>query len=213
MQQAINAMLSAPALQQFLQDVERSAAEPAFGFCKPAAVRAFFFDVDFDIDKRRSVALMLDAAANLLICASFLTRMLADITLTEAIAIAQAYDAEAEANQQASQQASQQANQRIADASSADAVMLIAIQIALNSRQLEPDQGQQFQRMLRQLDDQPDEEEVEQVADAARDLAKARHHIGQRRFNDSEKQLLRQYYYANQLLLTCLNSDGCLACA
>jgi len=46
----------------------KKASAVEFDFCKPAAVRAFFLDADFDIDQNRSLALRLDSEANIFVC-------------------------------------------------------------------------------------------------------------------------------------------------
>jgi predicted NACHT family NTPase len=200
MQQVTDQLLAASdRLQKFLADVRDRAAAPEFACFKPAAVRAFYFDIDFDIDENRAVALSLDRTVNLLVCASFLTRMLEGVSLKAAIAIAQDYDA---ANPTA----------KIVAAASANAVMLIAIKIALDSQKLETDQQQTLQILLQRLKGEAaDDEKVKQVADQAREVAKTRHHIGQQwQFSSQEQHLLKQYYNATRLLVDCLQSDGCM---
>ncbi len=199
MKQAINNLLNTEKLQQFLRNVDLRATAPEFAFCKPAAARAFCFDIDFDIDKNRSVALLLDAKANILVCASFFTRILDDTNLADGIANAQEYDASA--------------TQKIASAKSADEAMRIAIQIAYESPKLKPDIRKKLDLFKQRLENQQNDEELEQVADDARDIAKTRRHLISNtkwQFSEPEKELLRQYYDANELLLRCLNSDGCL---
>jgi hypothetical protein len=193
-------LVSSDRLQCFLKDVCDRAQSPEFAFCKAAAVRAFYFDIDFDIDENRSVALQLDRSANLLVCASFLTRMLNQVTLKDAIAIAQNYDKKAHPSQQ------------IQTAGSANSVMMIAIKIALDSKRLETNARETLKALLNRLKGElTNDEAVKQIADKARSVAKTRHHIGQAwQFNLEEKQLLKQYYYATQLLVECLNSDGCM---
>ncbi len=57
----------------------------------------------------------------------------------------------------------------------------------------------------------PIEDEIKQVADKAREVAKSRHHIGKEwKFTAQEKDRLRQYYYATKLLVDCLYSEGCM---
>ena len=202
MKQTIDQLLaSSDKLQDFLEHVCDRATAPEFSAFKPAAVRAFYFDIDFDIDENRSVALSLDRSANTLVCASFLTRMLDGIDLKDAIAIAQDYDAHVS-----------DPSVTIKAAPSADAVMLIAIQIALDSKKLEADERETLKTLLQRLKGKSvDDEKVKQVADKAREVAKTRHHIGKEwKFTPDEKDLLRQYYYATQLLVDCLNSDGCM---
>jgi len=201
MKQAIDNLLTTEKLQQFLRDVDLRATAPEFAFCKPAAARAFCFDIDFDIDKNRSVALLLDPKANILVCASFFTRILDDTNLADGIASAQEYDANVP-------------TKKIASAKSANEAMWIAIQIAHESPKLKPDIRSSLDIFKQRLENQEnDEEELEQIADDARDVAKARRHLignSKWQFSEPEKELLRQYYNANELLLRCLNSDGCL---
>ena len=90
--------------------------------------------------------------------------------------------------------------------------MVIAIQIALNSKILEADGRYILKTLLQRLKGKTvDDEKVKQVADKAREVAKSRHHIDKEwKFTLPEKDLLRQYYYATMLLVDCLNSDGCM---
>lgn len=202
MKQMVDELLApSDKLQKFLEYVCDRAAAPEFSFCKPAAVRAFYFDIDFDIDENRSVALQLDRVVNLLVCASFLTRMLDGVTLKDAIAIAQGYDANVS-----------DPVAKITTAKSANAVMLIAIKIALDSTKLETSERETLKTLLQRLKSQlADDETVKQVADKAREAAKTRHYIGEEwHFNLQEKELLKHYYYATQLLVECLNSEGCM---
>jgi len=202
MKQEIDQLLvPSMSLQQFLDYVCDRTNAPEFAFCKPAAVRAFFFDIDFDIDENRSVALHLDRSANILVCASFLTRMLEGVTLQDAIAISQNYDVD-----------QTDISQQVRAAGSANSVMTIAIAIALDSKQLGRNARGTLKTLLKRLNGEKiDDEVVKQVADEARDVAKTRHHIGKEwHFNGEEKKLLKQYYNATQLLVECMNSDGCM---
>lgn len=198
MKQNIDLLLAkSERLQKFLQYASDRSAACEFAAFKPAAVRAFYFDIDFDIDERRSIALTLDRSVNILVCASFLTRMLDEVDFLEAIAMAQNYDATT-------------LGAKIIAAPSADAVMLIAIQIALNSQTLKADGRKTLKTLLQKLKGKTADEEMKQVANKAREVAKSRHHIGKEwQFTAQEKDRLRQYYYATQLLVDCLYSDGC----
>ncbi|ASC70581.1 putative NTPase NACHT family protein [Halomicronema hongdechloris C2206] len=196
MKQAVDHLLAdCQRLQQFLQDICDRSAALDLADIKPAAVRAFYFDVDFDIDENRAVALQVDRQANLLVCASFLTRMVDGLSLQDGIAAARQYDA----------------THQITAAPSANAVMLIAIQIALTCRDLNSDQRTTLKTLLQRLNHHTqDDDTIKHVADSARAAAKARHHIEQHwHFTAAEKTLLRQYYYGTQLLVDCLNRDGC----
>ena len=188
-------------LQAFLADISHQATQAKFSPCKPAAVRAFIFDIDFDIDQNREVAVRLDRSANWLVCASFLTRMLEGVDLDKAITIVQTHD-----------QQVTNPNQRIAQATSANDAMMIAIAIALNSKQLSSGESRTLTELLHRLDQTaPNDENIQEVADAARHVAKDRHHIGQgQAFDAAEKRALKQYYRATRLLVDCLYSDGCM---
>ncbi|MBD1913168.1 MULTISPECIES: NACHT domain-containing NTPase [unclassified Leptolyngbya] len=206
MKQAIDGLLAHEAkLQRFLHYVHDRATSPEFSFCKPLAARAFCFDIDFDIDKRRAIALLADPTAKILVCASFFTRIL-NISLEQAIAIAQDYEASAPSDQ------------KITATHSADEAMWIGVRVALQSEKIKPD----LHRRLKEFTQREnlilqDDKALEQMADDARKVAKDNlNHIGNdawklsnRQFTDNEKNLLRQYYKANELLLRCLKSEGC----
>jgi predicted NACHT family NTPase len=193
-------------LQRFLQYVRDRAKSPEFAFCKPVAARAFCFDIDFDIDKRRTIALLADPAAKILVCASFFTRILKDTAFEQAIAIAQNYEATAPNDQ------------KIVLAKSADEAMWIGIQVALKSEKITSNLRKTLETFTqREKAVRQHEEALEQLADDARKVAKENlQHIDRsgwqlsdRQFSESEKKLLRQYYKANELLLRCLKSEGC----
>ncbi len=200
MKQKIDCILAnVPKLQKFLIYVQERAAAPEFSFCKPAAVRAFLFDIDFDIDQNRSVALLLDSSANILVCASFFSRILKVNTLEEGIAIALQFDATVA-----------DPDQKIVSARSANEAMRLAIQIAHDSKQLKSNVRKNLASFRQQIKTTQDDAALEQLADNARKLAKNQVQHTQWQFSESEKKLLREYYYANELLLKCLNSDGYL---
>ncbi|MEO1389636.1 MAG: NACHT domain-containing NTPase [Cyanobacteria bacterium J06634_6] len=196
----VHGLLAAvPRLQDFLADVEAQAAQPKFVGVEPAAVRAFLFDIDFEIDENRRVALRLDRQANLLVCASFLTRMLKGVGLKEAIALTNQYDQVTDTQP------------KIAEAQSANDTMMIAIEIALNSQQLDASEEEKLQDIVEDFHQETaQEEEIKAVADAARHMAKDRYHIGKTWTFDADKmQLLTQYYRVTSLLVDCLASEGC----
>jgi hypothetical protein len=57
--------------------------------------------------------------------------------------------------------------------------------------------------------DQLDEEKLKHLADESRSIAKKSRHIASDswQFSDHERQLLKQYYEANTLLVECLHTD------
>lgn len=184
-----------PQLQEFLQDVCDRAALPEFAFLKPAIARAFYFDIDFDIDEERQVAVHLGQSANLLVCASFFARVLKNTSLAEGLAMAQAHDAVAAPTA------------KIAAAATANQAMILAMEIALQSSQLGSQTRSLLKPLLAQAIAQGDEIAVGQAADEARDLAKQNLHIGGWRFDEQAKLKLRRYYDATLLLVDCLNCD------
>ncbi|MEL7142589.1 MAG: NACHT domain-containing protein [Cyanobacteria bacterium J06643_4] len=186
-------------LQAFLADVVEQSKLPHFTAFKPAAVRAFLFDIDFDIDENRAVAIRLDPSATVLVCASFLARMLEGMGLADAIAHTQSHDA----------------SQQLASASNANGAMMIAIDMVLDSPRLTQQETQKLTDLVHRLDAPVKEafaakdEAIKEVADAARNVAKGRHHIGQTwTFTETEKQLLKQYYRLTRLIVDCLYSEG-----
>jgi predicted NACHT family NTPase len=207
MKQKIDQLLAGePKLQRFLRYVCDRATAPEFAAFKSLAVRAFCFDIDFDIDPKRSIALLADPSSTILVCASFFTRTLKDTTLQQGIAIAQEYETTAPEDL------------KITSAQTANQAMWIGIQIALKSRKITAKLRKQLEAFT-QLEHVilEDEEALDQVADDARQVAKQNlHHIGNdqwqlsdHQFTADEKDLLRQYYRANELLLRCLKSEGC----
>lgn len=126
--------------------------------------------------------------------------MLKNVTLKDAIAIAQNYD---EISKPA---------EKLVNAQSANAVMKIAIQIAYDSEKLAASERKPLASLLQRLSSkQIDDEEMKEIADKARAIAKTKHKIGQKwQFEPHEQELLKQYYDANQLLVECLNCDGSL---
>ena len=193
-------------LQTFLAEVVEQSRQAQFEGIRPSAVRAFLFDIDFDIDQNRWAAVRLDRAANLLVCASFVTRTLADVGLKEAITLVKDYDQQIEASQ------TESSRSKIAQTESANEAMKIALtDIVLASQKLGPAESQQLQPIAQQLHQSPTEPEtIQEVADAARQIAKNKRHIGKKwTFNSSEKQQLKQYYWVAWLLADCLRSDGC----
>lgn len=207
MKQRIDQLLAGEQkLQHFLQYVRDRATAPEFTAFKPLAARAFCFDIDFDIDKKRAIALLADPTAKILVCASFFTRILKDTSLPQAIAIAQDYESTAPQDQ------------KITAVQSADEAMWIGIQVALSTRKINPSLRRELEVFTEfGVETLQNEEALEQIADDARKVAKNNlHHIGSdtwqlgnHQFTDTEKKLLRQYYTANELLLRCLKSEGC----
>lgn len=165
---------------------------------KSSAIRAFYFDIDFDIDQERRLSLLLDNSANYLVCGSFFARVFQDTSFEEGIHIAEKYDKNIA-----------QGEQKIVDVSSANEAMYIAVKYALKSKQLD----QKIRNALEEIyykDTQPEnEEQLKRLADDSRSLAKDNRQIGNDpwQFNDDETTLLKKYYEANLLLVECMNTD------
>jgi len=169
---------------------------------KLSAIRAFCFDIDFEIDQERKLTLLLDRLANYLVCGSFFARVFKDTDFKEGIIIAECYDKDIA-----------EGERKICDASSADQAMYIAIEYALKSKKTR----QEIKDVLDDLyqkDPQSDynkldEEDLKCLADKSRTLAKETRQIRDHswQFNDEEKNLLKAYYENNLLLVECLNTD------
>jgi predicted NACHT family NTPase len=170
---------------------------------KPGAIRAFYFDIDFDIDSDRSLCLLLDKSSTILICASFFTRVFKETNFTQAIDLVLEYDKKTKEKE------------KIVNANSADEVMRLGVKIALESKRLvEPVLRNELQKVYQNNDggnklENLDKEQIKQLGDKARKVAKTHFHLSRKnwQFTTEEKQLLKQYYYANKLLVECLNAD------
>ncbi|MGB3534222.1 MAG: hypothetical protein WBA13_11975 [Microcoleaceae cyanobacterium] len=136
-------------IQNFLADIDCQVQTLECSQIKSAALRAFYFDIDFDIDENRTVALRLYRTANYLVCGIFFTRILDGVSLKEGIKMAQNYDAE-----------KADSSQQIMAASSANTVMLIAIDIASNSQKIEKNEKVILKQLLQRLQEQVDDDEV-----------------------------------------------------
>ncbi|MCU0537429.1 MAG: NACHT domain-containing NTPase [Hydrococcus sp. Prado102] len=203
MKQYIDGMLAKnKKLQKFLSyvtEVSTSGQLPV----KPAAIRAFYFDIDFDIDRERRLSLLLDSSANYLVGGSFFARVFKNTEFEEGVRIAESYD-----NNKA------QSSRKIREASSANEAMYIAVKYALESERLEPKLRNILEKIYQEdskqiENDGLDEEKVKLLADESRSVAKENRHIGSEswQFSSEEKQLLKQYYDANKLLVECLNTN------
>ena len=202
MKQKIDSLLAGKEkLQEFLGQVDSKAMAHQLPV-KSAAVRAFYFDPDFELDSARKLSRLIDPAANYLICASFFTRVLRDTKFEEAFNFAKKYD-----------ESKHEDSGKIITASSADEIMHIALTYALESDRLEPKLRSTLQEIYDENSDQLennslDEEKMRHLADDARQIAKGNFSMGEDwRFSKDEKQLLKQYYSANRLLAECLQSE------
>lgn len=203
MKEEIDRMLSEKTkLQEFLMYVNQKASTYKLSI-HTAAVRAFYFDIDFEIDQERRLSLLLDTSANYLVCGSFFARVFKETELDEGIKIAKEYDRDLA-----------EESLKICEASSANKAMYIALEYALKHPMLNPKLRDSLNNIY-QEDSQIiekngfDEEKLNHLADESRDIAKKNRYIGTDtwKFSSDEKQLLKQYYEANVLLVECLNTD------
>jgi predicted NACHT family NTPase len=203
MRQKINDMVAgSEKIKHFLQYVAEISTSLKIPI-KPPALRVFYFDIDFEIDSDRSLCLLLDKSSTILICASFFTRIFQHTTFSQAIDLVLDHDKQADKKE------------KIVNANSADEVMRLGVKIALKSERLaEPFLRHELQIIYQknhgdnQLD-KLDEQQIKQLADEARKIAKSHFHLSSKNWNftDDERELLKQYYYANKLLVECVNSD------
>jgi predicted NACHT family NTPase len=200
-------------LQKFLNYVNERSNSHQIPI-KLAAVRAFYFDIDFDIDQERRLSLLLDRSANYLVCGSFFARVFKDTDIEEGkdtkfkagINIAINYDKNVT-----------KSLQKICEASSANEAMYIAVKYALESESLEPKLRDALEKIYeegsRQIENdrlyEENQEKIKHLADESRTIAKKTRHIGSEdwEFSSDDKKLLKQYYEANTLLVECLNTD------
>lgn len=184
-------------LQKFLKKInEKSTSIKVSQKSKLAAVRAFYFDIDFNIDQKRLLGERIDKKTNnLLVCASFLSRVLKETSLNAAIDLAKKSDVDYQGS--------------ITNASSANRVMKVAVKIALDSEQLEAGMREKLQKLQKKLyEGDSEEEKLGKLADDLRAAAKNKQRMGNDwQFNDEQKELMKQYYNANLLLMECLSTD------
>jgi predicted NACHT family NTPase len=189
-------------LQKFLKYIQEKSSAHKLDI-KPAAVRAFYFDIDFNIDQQRRLSLLLDPLANYLVCGSFFARVFIETELEDGIKIAEEYDRDLPKK-----------SLKIREASSANEALYIVFKYALKHEKLDS----KLKNALNKINledaqiiqkDKFNEEKLNHLADESRNIAKKNRHIGTDAWNFSsdEKELLKQYYKANLLLVECLNTD------
>ena len=204
MKEEIDRMLSEKIkLQEFLRYVNQKASTYELSI-HTAAVRAFYFDIDFEIDQKRRLSLLLDTSANYLVCGSFFARVFKETELDEGIEIAKEYDRDL----------AEEKSLKICEASSANKAMYIALKYALQHSLLNPKLRDALNNIYQKDSqiiekDEFDEEKLNDLANESRKLAKETRYIGTDtwKFSSDEKQLLKQYYEANILLVECLKTD------
>ncbi len=170
-----------------------------------AAMRAFYFDIDYKIDQDRQLCIALDVRAKYLICGNCFTRILKDINnLQDGIFEAKKYD--------------DSEPQQIINAVSADEIIKIAVEYGVKYQKIRQDKQGELEEIQRNFfekihDHQVDEERLKLGANLVRDVASkgtlAANKLASslHDFSQEEQKLLKQYYDANKLLLDCLRTD------
>jgi predicted NACHT family NTPase/transcriptional regulator with XRE-family HTH domain len=207
MKQQVNALLAKDEkLQEFLTWVNKQSLAINIS-CKPAAIRSFYFDIDLDIDVNRKLGCAIDFNCTcVLTYGSLLSRLLnrnlkdtLDRTLMLAPKVLRNSDLEPEI------------------AIALARVLAIDILEREFSSELEPELMQELQQLKEQLPDQSGDDEllqrwwktngqawatqVKRVVNKYRPISEYWH------FSEEQKELLRQYYDANILIVECLKSS------
>ncbi len=175
-----------------------------------AAVRAFCFDIDYDIDQDRQLCFVLDKRTKYLTCGNCFTRIFADInSIEKGIIAALKYD-----------ELTIELHKKIINADSADAIMKIAVVYGMDSQRLPEDSQKEFQKIMSDyfepLDNIQNNDKIKSGADKVREIASkkllADKLLGAsfKDFDRNERDLLKTYYYANKLLVDCLLQTDCL---
>ncbi|MBW4613109.1 MAG: NACHT domain-containing NTPase [Desmonostoc vinosum HA7617-LM4] len=193
MKQKIDALLSKDEkLQDYLSWVDSKSSSVKAPY-KPAAVRAFYFTLNedpalalalpLDFALARSLKIPLDLNLDLPLNQAF------NLPLNQDLALDLALD--------------------FALALALDPKLLPALNLPLNLA-LDQAHNPELKRSLQQLKDQlPNQENAQAWVDQLTTLMMKYRNIGHNwKFHPSQTKLLEQYYYANQLLVDCLNSDG-----
>jgi hypothetical protein len=170
-----------------------------------ASIRAFYFDIDYEIDPNRQLCLMLDQRSKYLICGSCFTRILNDIdSFEEGVIEAKKYDENHSGN-----------NTKIIDASSSNEIMKIAVEYGINANRIKKDEQEKLEEIKNDFFDdlKIDEDRLKLGAERVRNIASNKQ-LGKallgydfQRFSDEEKKILKKYYDVNCLLVSCLNTD------
>lgn len=168
-----------------------------------AAMRAFFFDIDYDIDPERRLCFLLDKRVKYFTCGNCFTRILKDVnSIEEGVMLAQKYDSMAT-----------ESTSKIVDADSADEIMKIAVNYGIESNRIRQDNQNEIEKIKNSLFE---ENKLKDGADEVRKIASKKLLANQllglsfKDFSNQEQQILRDYYYANNLLIDCLLQTDCV---
>lgn len=176
-----------------------------------AAIRAFYFDIDYDIDPDRQLCFLLEPRTKYLTCGNCFTRILKDInSLEEGIIHAKKYD-----------DMTDEASIKVINAASADEIMKIAVNYGMKSKKIQQDNREELERIMSdffEVDNtmQKNDESLKHGADKVREVASKKLlgdellGVSFKDFNEEDQQSLKHYYYANKLLIDCLLQTDCL---
>lgn len=178
-------------------------------FC--AASRAFFFDIDYEIDQNRQLCFLLDKRTKYLTCGNCFTRILKDInSLEEGIIAAIKYD-----------ETTIEPSQKIINADSSDKIMKIAVAYGIDSQRLRKDNQKELEKIMTDFFEtmnstENNDKKLKSGADKVRKVA-SKQLLGSKLlgisfqdFDQCERDVLKSYYYANKLLVDCLLKTDCL---
>lgn len=175
-----------------------------------AATRAFFFDIDYDIDPERQLCFLLEPRSKYLTCGNCFTRIFKDINnLEEGIILAQKYD-----------ETAIEPSHKVINANSADEIMKIAVNYGIQSQRLRQDNREELEKIMdiffEDNDNMQDKERLKHGANKVRKVA-SKKLLGDRllgvnfnNFQEEDQETLKQYYYANKLLIDCLLQTDCV---
>ncbi len=178
-----------------------------------AATRVFFFDIDYEIDPERQLCFLLEPRTKYLTCGNCFTRILKDVKgLEEGIALAQKYD-----------EMTAEPSRKVINAS-ADEIMEIALNYGIESKRLRQDNRQELEKIkddFFEVDDniQDNEERLKHGANKVREVASKKLlgtqllGVSFKNFQEEDQETLKQYYYANKLLIDCLLQIDCVTSA
>lgn len=210
MKQQVDAIVADEKLQQFLMWMSEKSTLLQ-GDYKPAAVRAFYLDIDIQLDPDRTLGCVLDFPfTRAFTCASLLARALnlepsrafLDIALELDFSLARYRALEP------------------ALAIALDRALAIDHYLRHDLERGESKLGQALQLLNKQLPDRDGSEEIlgnwwkangQAWGDQLRAVIIPHRSLGENwqfsEFSNQQKEVLRQYYDANLLLVACLNSD------
>ncbi|BBD63622.1 hypothetical protein NIES2109_64970 (plasmid) [Nostoc sp. HK-01] len=170
-----------------------------------AALRAFYFDIDYDIDPDRQLCFLLDSRTKYLTCGNCFTRIFKDInSLENGIIESKKYD-----------DITDEASKKVINATSANEIMKIAVNYGIQSKRLRQDNREELEKISSDFFEannpvQENEDKLKHGADRVRDIASKKLlgdkllGFGFKDFNKEDQETLKNYYCANKLLIDCL---------